>query len=262
MIRRITIILAALIALAATASAQSMKPDAQTHFDAALAHYQAEEYAQAAAEFGKAHAIDPQVSTLFAWAQSERLAGNCKKAVELYQTLRKETLPDSDKLAVLEGLELCGRYDANTEPKPKPAAEPKPEPSPAPPPDPEPTPQPPPSGSPQRAEGSPWYADWVGDTLLVAGAFGVGIGASFWVISSSTADDAKNATTYDDHVDLEDSAQSKRTIAIVSLTAGTALIGGAVARYLMRGGGDSESAVAAGAWVGDGTTGFAIGGRF
>ena len=47
-------------------------------------HFEAQRYADAAAALEQAHALTPDDDVLFNWANAERLAGRCPRAVELY----------------------------------------------------------------------------------------------------------------------------------------------------------------------------------
>ncbi len=223
----------------ATAETAPLKIEAEKHFNLALGHYEKEEYKEAAKELGLAHGIDPRNNILFAWAQAERLSGNCDGATKLYHRLRKETLPDQDKLGVLEGLERCGAFEEADKAQKK-------------------------AEKLERA-GSPWYSDWIGDTLLVTGIVGLGVGASFWQISSTERDDAMNAFVYETHQDLEDRAESHRQVSILAFSVGGALIAGSIARYITRDDGarkgSKEAPLAVSGWLGNGSGGFALGGE-
>jgi tetratricopeptide (TPR) repeat protein len=234
---------------AGAAKGAPMKIATERLFNRAIALYQEENYRGAADKLAEAHKAEPRNDILFAWAQAERLARNCKKATELYHRLRKEDLDDQDKLGVLEGLERCGAFDEALEAEAKiKQIEEK-----------------------QKARElarqnppSPWYSDWIGDTLLISGIVGLGVGTTFWVISDSEASDAEDAFSYEHHVELEDRARTHRFISIATLSVGAGLIGGAIARYITRDDGSSggERAVSATGWLTDGAGGFAIGGRF
>jgi len=246
MTNRLWIAVAALCLASLPAFAQNesgkppMKIEAEMHFNRALELYQSEQFRQAAEEFSTAYGIESRVETLFAWAQSERLAGKCEKATELYHELRKKTLPDQDRLAVLEGLERCGAFDRAEQATIEVERIEK--------------------------EGTPWYSDWIGDALLIGGVVGLGVGTSFWLTSSSERGDADEAFTYESHVVLEDRARRDRFIAIGSYIASVGLIGGAIARYVTRDDGAraeaTEPEITATSWVDRGAAGFAVGGRF
>ncbi len=215
-----------------------LKIEAEKHFNLALKHYEAEEYKDAAKQLGLAHGIDARTHILFAWAQAERLSGNCDGATKLYHRLRKSKLQDQDKLGVLEGLERCGAFEEADKVQKKAEKE-------------------------ARA-GTPWYSDWIGDTLLVSGLIGLGVGASFWQISSTEESDAMKAFTFESHRDLEDRAESHRQASILALSVGGALVAGSIARYITRDNGARKGTevapISVSAWLGEGSGGFALGG--
>lgn len=234
-----------------------MKIQAEKHFNRGLKLFNDKDFAGSAEQFSRAYEIDERFDIMFAWAQAERLAGNCTKAVELYTELRKvPDLSDDDQRALLEGLERC---DAMSKPDPPPDKEIKPDPPPdreIAPPAPQPLPPPP--------EGSPWYKDPIGDALLVSGIVGVGLGGGLWLVSSLDASAADDATTYETHVELEGRARNRRILAIVTLGASAGLLGGAVFRYLTRddGTGDGGAGTSAGLWATPDGAGVAFGGSF
>ncbi|MBT8492658.1 MAG: hypothetical protein KJO07_06325 [Deltaproteobacteria bacterium] len=240
---------------AGAAKGAPMKIATERLFNRAIALYQEGDYRGAADKLAEAHEAEPRNDILFAWAQAERLAKNCRKATELYHRLRKEDLNDQDRLGVLEGLERCGAFDEAERAK-KQAAEAKRRIK-------EEREREKAAAAAADRDGSPWYSDWIGDTLLISGIVGLGVGTSFWLLSSSERDDAKDAFSYETHVELEDRARRHRFVSIAAFSVGAGLIGGAIARYITRDDGSSaETAVTASGWLGDGTGGFAIGGRF
>ena len=85
---------------AQAAPAKAKRTDASAHFDAAAELYAREDYAGAASEFAIAYALDPQVDTLFAWAQAERLAQHYEEALELYERLLAGELSAKQREAV------------------------------------------------------------------------------------------------------------------------------------------------------------------
>jgi hypothetical protein len=62
-----------------------MDPVAKQHLDRAVAYYEAHQYDAAIPEFRAGYAIEPRREFLFAWAQAERLRGNCAASVPLYK---------------------------------------------------------------------------------------------------------------------------------------------------------------------------------
>jgi len=226
-------------------SGEPMKIQAEKHFNRALKLFNEKDFAGAAAAFAKAYEIDERFDIKFAWAQAERLAGNCVKAVELYGQLRDEpNLSDDDQRALLEGLERCDAVTKDPDPKPEPAP---------------PKVTPPPTAP--VAEGSPWYTDPIGDALLISGIVGVGLGAGLFIVSSLDASAAKDAATYDTHVALESRARNRRILSLVTFGASAALLGGAGYRFLTRESGKSSKA-SAGVWATPDSAGVALGGRF
>ena len=215
-----------------------LKIEAEKHFNLALKHYESEDYKKAAKELGLAHGIDPRTNILFAWAQAERLAGDCDKATKLYHRLRKSDLADQDRLGVLEGLERCGAFEQADKAQEKVEK--------------------------LARAGTPWYSDWIGDTLLVSGIVGLGVGASFWQISSTEKDDAMKAFVYETHQDLESRAKTHRQVSILAFSVGGALIAGSIARYMTRDDGarkGSEAApVTVSGWLGNDSGGLVLGG--
>jgi hypothetical protein len=80
---------AALVALAGvlgTSAAHGQPADeARVHFESGAALASERKYEEAAREFKASYDLDPRKEALFAWAQVERLGGNCAAAVELYR---------------------------------------------------------------------------------------------------------------------------------------------------------------------------------
>jgi tetratricopeptide (TPR) repeat protein len=214
-----------LVAAPAQAQQQSGKPmkvKAERHFNRGVTFFRKGKFAKAATAFSKAHAMEPRTDILFAWAQMERLAGDCDKAVELYRQLESaEDLGDADKAAVDDGLERCGATE-EPEPEPPPAVEPPP--------------PPPPKIVTKvitRDAPPPWWADPLGGALVGSGVVLLGVGTGFLVVSISDSSAADDATTYEAHETLQSRAKSRRTIALVSMGVGAGLVAGGVVRYLL-----------------------------
>jgi hypothetical protein len=89
-------ILRAVPAVAAPASAPAMNAEAQAHFDKGKRYFVAQSYAQAVVEFKAAYLADPQNDTIYALAQAERLAGDCKDAVNAYRQFEAAAAGDTD----------------------------------------------------------------------------------------------------------------------------------------------------------------------
>jgi tetratricopeptide (TPR) repeat protein len=80
---------------------------ANEHRENGLAAYKAEDYAAAAAEFAAAYALVADRGLLFAWAQAERLAGNCEKAIDLYAKFLESDPGKRDRKAATLALTAC-----------------------------------------------------------------------------------------------------------------------------------------------------------
>lgn len=198
--------LALLLFLCATAAAQ-MLPDAERHLRAGLEHFTAKRYDAAIAELKAGYAVDPKPEFLYAWAQAERLRGNCNAAVPLYQRyLASGVTAEQAKLAA-DHLAACTA-----------AAPPPPESKPEPPP-------PPPPAAPIRHK--PWTKDVVGHVLVGAGAAALVTGG---ILFATSAGDP-SGDSYGAYQDSYDSARTKRTIAIIALGAGAALVAGGIVHY-------------------------------
>lgn len=73
-----------------------------------MAHYEAEEYAAAAGAFAASFLTSGDFADLFAWAQSERLWGQCERAVELYSIFLSSEPPPPNRAAASRGIDRCG----------------------------------------------------------------------------------------------------------------------------------------------------------
>lgn len=266
---------------------------AKAQFDKGVVAYGKSDFVTASLAFGKSYALEVDVETLFAWAQSERKQGDCAKASELYLKLLDTKLPAENKAVVQGQLDECkkildddqakesaaerARIDQARAHQPRDEAY-KPEASP---PVPPPSPQPPPSSAPTTSvenparapsevsihashastpAASPWFADPAGDVLTGLGLAGVAFGGVMLMSASSASSDAKSAPTYDQFKALDDKAKSRGTIGMIAAGAGAALILGGVIRYATRST-SSESTTVTG-WVDTHSSGIALAGAW
>ncbi|PRQ05844.1 hypothetical protein ENSA5_01640 [Enhygromyxa salina] len=125
LISLLTIAVVTCVPLTSAWAAPAAPEDARAHFEAAAELYAREDYAAAASEFAIAYALDPQVDTLFAWAQAERLAEHYTEALKLYERLLEGELSASQREAVqtlrfqVRGeLEIAQPEPAASEPEP------------------------------------------------------------------------------------------------------------------------------------------------
>ena len=231
------VVLAIMLA-SATATAAPKKRNAKAAFDRGVAAYSKKEYAAAAAELAKSYALEADVETLFAWAQAERQQEHCDKALELYDKLLANKLPEANKKVIREKRDECQAIIAAQTPTPPPPPEPRPDPAPEPEPESEPKLQPepaparvdPPEDKPLPVERPPEGRSRfgvVGLGLVGVGAVGLGVGGYFLVASRNAASDAKNAQNYFDVEPLNSKADSEgRKGMIASIAGGVVLVGG------------------------------------
>jgi tetratricopeptide (TPR) repeat protein len=210
-------VLAAVIGIAIAAPRVASADAASDLVKRGLAEYKAGKYAASAATLEKAYKLDPKPETLFAWAQAERLLGDCEAAIPLYKKLLEQTADLNAGKLVRENLALC-----EPEPAPEPAVvePPAPEPEPVREPEARPEPLPPPPAKIIEHRGPGGLAI----SLIAAGALGIGVGGGFFIASNASADAAGRARTVEDYEDLRAKADSQRTISLVAGGAGVALL--------------------------------------
>lgn len=72
-------------------------------------------YAQASAAYAAAYEADPNPDYLWGWAQSERRAGNCGRAVELYREYASLSVSEAAQEAAAKNARRCGEDLTQTE---------------------------------------------------------------------------------------------------------------------------------------------------
>ncbi|MBL9043529.1 MAG: tetratricopeptide repeat protein [Myxococcales bacterium] len=183
---RLLLLLLGLCALSPPAWAQDFK----THYDLAMALYQAQKFEEAIPEFKAAYEIDRKPGLLFNIAQSYRKAGRPRDAIQYYdQYLSSDPRLDTDTRRKVDGylaearntlasleLELKRRL---AEEKAARAVEPPPtlQPEPTPPPPP-PAPPPPPQEKSTPVYKRPWLWAVVGGVVVAGVIVGVVVGTS------------------------------------------------------------------------------------
>jgi hypothetical protein len=218
-----------LILFVLLAAARPARADvtAKERLDSGLRHFAAKEYDAAIADFKAGYALEPRADFLYAWAQAERLRGDCRAATPLYQRYLASGVTAEQAKVAADNLARCHKLVGE-----EPAAPPPPPPVvvPAPPPPP-PLATPAPPAPPPPAP--PWYTDTVGDVLLGSGLLAVGVGAVLFATSASAASDAPSAASYGAYADALDGARTQRTAAIVAVGAGGGLIVAGIVHMLM-----------------------------
>jgi tetratricopeptide (TPR) repeat protein len=253
-----------LVVFAQDASA-GPKQTAKKHLGKATKAHADGKFQIALKELQKAYKLDPQPDLLYAIGQVYAKLGNCKQAKVHYNKFLAKSADPAVKPAVREAIASCkpARAAEPVEPTPPPVeptpppVEPTPPPAEPPPPPVEPPPPPtvvpPPAAGGRVATGastqiverpdSPWYKDVVGDALVVGGAAAVIGGVVVYRGAVSDLDAAESSDDLNGYQELIDQAQSRRTISIVLVGGGAALVTAGVLRYILRDSG-SERGVA------------------
>jgi tetratricopeptide (TPR) repeat protein len=203
-------------------------PRAQEHLKRAQAHFDAEAYAKAVPELKAAYAIEPKPFLLYAWAQAERMTGNCRKAVPLYERFLT-TNPDAQQRRYAETniLDCAAETEEGGDTDP-----------------------PDPFDTEAGAEGGgdeagddegdvdpikPAYKDWLGATFVGLGVAGMVVGGVLIAVGQQEVRESSRATSEDDYFDQVDAGTSKHTAGIVVLGVGGALLLAGVIRYAVLG---------------------------
>jgi tetratricopeptide (TPR) repeat protein len=250
-------LIASLLIAARVASAQALagpplNAQAQAHFDKALAAYSTANYRAASVEFELAYGLDARRELLFAWAQAERLSGNCDRAVMLYRRFLDQAPSEAEAAKANRELDRCrASSPAPTEPASPPApplvedaAVDRPSP-------------PPPLQQPPRIveHDSHWYSNpWV-DGLVGGGGAAIVVGGVFLWLAHSSDNAADGATQYGDARQLVDQADTRRLIGTITLAGGGALVVGGIALSWWHR--DHDTAVSWSPLIGPGTVGVA-----
>lgn len=196
--------------------------EALAHFEQATRYFNEQDYAAAIPELKAAYALEPNPMLLYAWAQAERLAGSCARAVELYRRfIATNPAPDQRQLAEANLLdceaELPDPVEAERPDDDLGAMEDEDDAAPD-------------HDPPQR----PWYTDPAGGVLTGLGVGGVIGGGVMMAIARRKAREAPNAAIEGDYLQIRDQANRLNTVGIVVLSAGSALVLGGVIRYALK----------------------------
>jgi hypothetical protein len=242
-----SMLVAVLAARGAAAETSRLKPEAQTHLDAALKAYEAKDYDAAIREFERAYQIDPNPNLLYATAQAYRFANRCGQALPLYRRyleLKQATCahaPDREVceaqvVAATTGISLCEAampLPPTVEPPAKPAPAPEPPRSPA-----SEAPgataplAPPAATAVAEPRATPWYRDPLGGALTAGGVVGIGVGVAYFVMAGKSAQAAKTATLRDDFLRALDDTTQRRRVGATATAIGAALAIGGVVVYV------------------------------
>jgi tetratricopeptide (TPR) repeat protein len=241
--------------------APSVTPAAQPHLDRALRHFFVRDYTKALVEFRAAYTIDPQPALLYAIAQAERLNGECRRAIRLYEAYLRTGPNERQAVLARRNIERC-QSDLK---RPPPASRPVAQPLSAPSEPPEPALAPlPPRSPPPVDHGPSWVRDWVGHGLVLGGLAVAATGIALWRIGHTTIDDANASPDYDtfaSRAGRASTADIEQKVGVAGMAVGGALVAAGVLHYALRGGGRSERARVAAA-LGPGGAHLVLAGRF
>lgn len=259
---RIFVILVLLRLFVAASSAGADEPpfsdEARVHLERGLRQYEAKRFEAAIAEFRAGYAKDPRREFLYAWAQAERLSGDCPSAIVLYRRFLAASPPPRQARAAQENLARCesalsttpGLVAAPSGPIPSAATS-------SPPPavratassartgaQPDLTPS---TSSPSRPLAPPrqprsWHEDRLGHALAAGGGGLVVVGGLFYWFSLRSEAAAGEASTYDEFAARLEQANDRRRIASIGAAAGAGLLAAAAVRYYLVGRGSREPA--------------------
>ena len=219
---RLAILAAAQVVLATgIASADTNKKAlGRQLFELGIEEYKAKQYDAAAASMGKAYALDPQPDTLYALAQSQRLANNCKDAIVNYQKLLDTTKDDSTVTTVKASLALCQEIESGQKPAEQPADAKTVEQRDA------------PTIQIRTVYRTERHNDRLTIAMYAVGGVALGGAATTYLLARSTRNDADHATSLADYNNLYDRAARLRWVSYGAAGVGLALVGVATYRVI------------------------------
>ena len=212
-----------LLLLAALPLALNAPETAADHAAVADRQYADGFFAAASASYASAFELEPLPEYLYGWAQSERRAGNCPRAVELYREYVAQDVSEAAREAAQKNALRCG---ANLDEPVTPA--PAPEPAPEPEPEPDPT-----AGTADEVPSTSWKQDAPAISLLATGG---AIAIVAGVLGGSARNQRRRAERADVEADYAvhiERSTRLRTGAIVCATIGSAAIVGGIVRYVL-----------------------------
>lgn len=191
-------------------AAAPMTAEARARYDEGLRLYGDHDFTAAIREFEAGFALEPRREFLFGEAQAYRLAGDCARAVPLYERFLGSGPSALQVEATRLALDRCARRPAPIAARPAaPVVQ-----APAPP------------AAPPVVERAPWWHDRWALGSFGAGLVATGVGLGFVIASRSAADQANGpgTTHYADYTRLWNTAERRQTIGVAALAAGGALL--------------------------------------
>jgi tetratricopeptide (TPR) repeat protein len=237
MLRLITLVCAAMVALAAPAEAQKPSKEqiakAQHHFERATRYQELGEYQKAAEEYLEAYALYPEPEFFFNVGEAYRLAGDKDKAIEYFEKYLELDPGGRGSIAARKSVgelrdeleqEKAARRAAEEEAARRAAKEKETEPAPH--------VEPVPRDRAERATSRPGGGlRLAGIASLGAGALLVGTGAYFGLEARSISDELSEADRFDQSL-YDDGKSAERTMFIMYGLGAAAVTTGAVLYYL------------------------------
>jgi len=220
----VPMLIVALICAGTKTEAAPLGSAAQGHLDAALKHYAQRRYEAAITEFRAAYEKEPRREILFAWAQAERLSGDCPSAMALYQKFLGSDPTSAEESAARLNLKRC--EEALGQPAAPPPAPTPPPPAVVPPP----TVTPPPPSTPPPTRTS-WRQDRLGIGLTAAGGLTLAVGAVLAGVSATNA--PQGALTYQAYTDRLGSAEGLRAGGLVLVGVGAGILVTGIVRLIL-----------------------------
>lgn len=187
LIRSVPLALALVLASVPHASA-ALGPaeDAKVEFEKGMVAWSSQNYAEASPAFAKSYALQQNPKVLYAWAQNERMAGNCAAADRLFERYIDGGASEAGQKAARALIGDCVSSGVDVEPEPEPDVEPEPEPEPEGPTEPE---------KPVKDAKEPARKSTI---FIGAGAAGTVVGIGLIAAGGGLDARAGNATSYED----------------------------------------------------------------
>lgn len=230
------------------APTEEAKAKAKEHVDAGTRFYNVQQYDKAAEAYQQAYLLDPRPEYLYASAQSQRLGGDCTKALRSYDAYLRTNPSKTEQAKTQKNIERCQQDLKDHPPIAEPVTDPTtilqpeiPTPPPAPPPietPVEPSPPPPPAG--------PSYLG--GHVLLGSGIVVAAAGVLLYVRGKGAIDDHNASPTYDAFLDSRDDLDGpklQQTLGVSAIAVGGGLILGGLVYYVVKSRSEETNTVSA-----------------
>jgi hypothetical protein len=217
---------ASLTAGLARGQAQPAAPTSDTDpaLERGLVHYEQGNYLAAVEEFRGGYQRTGHPTFLFAIAQAQRLAGDCAAAIASYRQYLDTQPAEGHATAATTHIAACQRKMSRPPPREQTMSRSAP------------------AGTVVVARAGargtvrgPWYTDALGGALVAAGVMAAGVGTGFFVGAAADVHAAAAAQTYGEHSGLVERAHTRRVIAWSVMAASSALVAGAMLRYIFIG---------------------------